>query len=337
MKKNVLLFFTIVFIQCLNAQFPSNCNVPPVLQHYYERDVRHLALKRIYELQSPARDSIIIPQNYKDTIWQAMAAVFNMIDFPPRDSVFDLYCIHQAVSYYLFNKIYVKITSSCPWYQNWKNLITTTGNPALDTLLSKYGFTVASFWPTNNVATLTTNQLINVRPVCFRVATFSGVVYSEPVAPDGYGNEIYYTKTGVNRSLNFKLGFGDCYSGCIGSLTFRYMVSDDCSVQYLGSVLSTIPGIPVPNPSFCYITTYSGQMPRIWIGAISDSWNEDGNWNPFGKPILEDALIPAGIQVMPVLRDNGMNCGNLIIENGATLTILPGILLNVHGKVILKN
>jgi hypothetical protein len=336
MKKIVFFFVVSALAQYSYAQMPSDCTVSPVLQHYYERDVKHLALKRIYDLQSPARDSIIIPQIYQDTIWQAMAAVFNLTDFLPRDSVFDFYCIHQELGYYMMNRIYVTISPSCSWYQNWHNLITTTGVPDLDTLLSTYGFTVTGFWTINNTATLTTSQLINVRPVCDSIRTFSGVTYSEPVYPVGFGDEINYSITGPVRFLNFKLGYGDCFSGCIGSLTYQFKVYTDCSVQYLGSVL--VPSsYQLPDPSYCYITTNTGEMPRFWTGAISDDWNEVGNWNPAGIPVLDDVRINPGTQHMPVISGNGMSCGNLIIEHGASLTISPGFLLNVHGKLILKN
>jgi hypothetical protein len=94
-KNDFVLFFAILTgVRFLHAQVPSNCDVSPILQYYYDRDVKHLALTTIYERQSPAMDSIIIPQVYQDTIWKAMAAVFNLADSPARDTVFEIYCIH---------------------------------------------------------------------------------------------------------------------------------------------------------------------------------------------------------------------------------------------------
>ena len=79
------------------------------------------------------------------------------------------------------------------------------------------------------------------------------------------------------------------------------------------------------------------QRPKIWTGAVSDEWNANGNWNPVGPPLFEDAHIATGAPVMPVLNSNGMGCGNLIIEHGATLTVLPGFTITVYGKVVMKN
>jgi hypothetical protein len=88
MKKLIVFFMVLISVQFLNAQIPSNCDVSPILLNFYDRDVKHLALTRIYDQQSPARDSINIPQNYQDTIWQALAAIFNLTDFPARDIMY---------------------------------------------------------------------------------------------------------------------------------------------------------------------------------------------------------------------------------------------------------
>ena len=72
---------------------------------------------------------------------------------------------------------------------------------------------------------------------------------------------------------------------------------------------------------------------RTWTGATSDNWNTPSNWNPAGVPAGESVKIPASVSRMPVVRDNGMVCGALLIENGATLTVIPGINLTVTGTV----
>jgi len=255
MKKLIFLIIVVNSFQMLKAQIPSSCNVTPVLQTYYDRDVKHLALKRIYDQQSPAADSINVPVNYQDTVWQAMAAIFNLSDFQPRDSVFDIYCIHQFSSSYIFYNIYVNIDTTCTWLQNWQNLITTTGVPALDSLLSKYGFTVTGYLTLFNTASLTTSQTINVRPLCDSIATFSGVGYAEPIPQEGDGDKLTFTKTGTDRFLNFVIGDGDCMSGCTGHRTYKFQVIEDCSVNYLGSYFQPDPAFPFPPPVNCYITT----------------------------------------------------------------------------------
>src|ERR1035437_4640516 len=96
MKKLHLLIILIVCIQTTKAQIPSSCIAPPVLQTHYDADIKHLALKRIFNQNSPYKDSIKVPQNYQDTISQGLAAIFNLTSVIQRDSVFDNYCIHRS-------------------------------------------------------------------------------------------------------------------------------------------------------------------------------------------------------------------------------------------------
>lgn len=244
----------LIGIQFLSAQVPSNCNVNPILQDYYDVDVKYLALKRIYDLQAPEMDSIVIPQSYQDTIFEAMAAVFNLTNHSARDTVFDLYCIHQYLYNYISYNIVVRLDSSCTWLSQWQNLITTTGVPDLDTLLSTYGFTVTDFLPQLNLATLTTNLTLNVSPVCDSIETFMGVKYADFNCLPGDGDWIGYSRSGNGTFLSFGIGYGDCPAGCTGKKEFRFQVFDDCSVLYLGSEFFPAPGFSFPAPVNCNIS-----------------------------------------------------------------------------------
>jgi hypothetical protein len=73
---------------------------------------------------------------------------------------------------------------------------------------------------------------------------------------------------------------------------------------------------------------------KTWTGAVSDDWNVSGNWLPAGVPINESVKIPANAVRMPVVRDNGMSCGSMLMEDNASLVISEGIKLAVNGTVI---
>jgi aminopeptidase N len=72
---------------------------------------------------------------------------------------------------------------------------------------------------------------------------------------------------------------------------------------------------------------------KTWTGAVSDNWNAPGNWTPPGVPVDESVKIPATAIRMPVVRENGMSCGNLLIEDGAALSVVEGINLSVLGTL----
>ena len=75
---------------------------------------------------------------------------------------------------------------------------------------------------------------------------------------------------------------------------------------------------------------------KQWTGAVNDDWNVSGNWDPAGVPLDESVNIPAGAPRMPVIREDGMLCGALHIDSGASLTILPGRSLQTNGNLILE-
>jgi type IX secretion system substrate protein len=256
MKKLFFVLSLLITVYQVNAQIPSSCTVPPVLQYNYDADVKHLALQRIFNQNSNYKDSIDVANSYQDTIWQGLAAIFNLTSVLERDSVFDKYCIHQEVSNSVYHSIYVAVDTTYSWTQQWQNLNTTTGITSLDSLLSLYGFTITNFSTFgSNYATLTTVQNINVLPLCASIEAFSGVVYSEPNPSGGDGNEIVYTQIGNDRFYNFTVGYGDCYSGCTSNHIYKFKVDNNCSVDFLGVVDNITPSDVIPAPINCNITT----------------------------------------------------------------------------------
>lgn len=73
---------------------------------------------------------------------------------------------------------------------------------------------------------------------------------------------------------------------------------------------------------------------KTWTGSISDDWNLSGNWNPAGVPVNESVRIPVSAIRMPVVRDVGMSCGSMLIEDGASVSVTSGFNLSVLGTVI---
>ncbi len=254
MKRIILLLVIVVSSQIIMAQSQSNCNVPNVLRSNYDSDVKHLALKRVYDLGSTYKDSIKIPIKFQDTIWSGLAAIFNLTSLEERDSVFDNYCIHNQFSDYVFTDVYVHLDVSHSWTQNWKTLNTTTGVLALDKLISNYGFKVTYYSSTIKYAILTTKQTINAKPFCDSLQTFLGITFAEPKPTMyGAGDEIIYSKIGNDQFYDFVVGYGDCQSGCIAKHTFKFKVNK-CSVDYVGVFDKTSPSYSIPDPINCEIT-----------------------------------------------------------------------------------
>ncbi|MEI7725113.1 MAG: hypothetical protein WCK09_08400 [Bacteroidota bacterium] len=92
----------------------------------------------------------------------------------------------------------------------------------------------------------------------------------------------------------------------------------------------------VGNWSIIQDTTFKySSTARTWTGTISDDWNVAGNWSPSGVPGWnDDVLIPETAPFMPVVRDPGLSCREVVVSpGGGELHISPGIILTVNGSV----
>ena len=60
----------------------------------------------------------------------------------------------------------------------------------------------------------------------------------------------------------------------------------------------------------------------LWEGDVSTSWHVAGNWNDNHVPAsTTDVLIPAGTRYAPVLTNASGYCRNLVVSEGARLTV----------------
>jgi hypothetical protein len=260
MKKKLLLILSFPFFLHLYSQVPSDCTVSAALLGAYDEDVKDLALKRIQDLHAADTGSITISQIYQDSIWHGLAAIFNAFSVPARDSIFDVYCIHNWSTFTktICTAINVGVNPSYSWTHPWANLVTTTGNISLDNLLSAYGFIVTYYFQPIDIATLRTSQSLNLNPLIDSIETFSGVNFAERNCGAGDANVITYNMIGNEQFFDFTLGWGDCPSGCTTSYTWKFKVNySSCMVYYLGAFLSG--GIdPWPLPTNCHITSNTG-------------------------------------------------------------------------------
>ena len=66
-----------------------------------------------------------------------------------------------------------------------------------------------------------------------------------------------------------------------------------------------------------------------WTGSVSTDWNTAGNWSTNAVPTsTTEVIIPAGRPRYPLLQ-NTTTVKSVLCANGATLSIAPGVVLNV--------
>jgi hypothetical protein len=86
-------------------------------------------------------------------------------------------------------------------------------------------------------------------------------------------------------------------------------------------------------PEIMATTSWTGVT--RWTGSASVYWSDPGNWDNNLPTAQKNALITAAPANQPILNAS-TTCNNLIVEDGATLSISNNSTLTVHGQVIIK-
>ena len=81
---------------------------------------------------------------------------------------------------------------------------------------------------------------------------------------------------------------------------------------------------------------YSQSNTLTWTGAVGTSWNNSVNWGDCSMPDCnKDVLIYGGPSSQPIVPDNTtINCRNLTIQAGASLTLGQNCILNICGNYV---
>jgi hypothetical protein len=228
MRTLVFIIFSTLFING-NCQLCQHQEVSPQLLEAYDFDVSQLAIKRIYETNSPYQDSISIPSVIKDTIWEGLNAVFNSFSIPERDSIFDIYCIHDYnCNAKPVQMVLVVVDTQYSWLDKWKQGETQTGYEELDEFLSIYNF--RQYWV--GYACLETETVINLPPFLDSLKKFNGIVDAvDYTAGSCCHDKIGYSISDALRYYTFELGFGPAQFYCLNTFTWEFQVDQECRVE----------------------------------------------------------------------------------------------------------
>lgn len=253
--KKYLFLISICFAMSGSAQVTSNCNVPQLLASEYHRDITQLATKRLFEIHSSDTALVRIPQIHYDSIAGGLAAVFNALSIPERDSIFNLYCVHNLNGWPIeYDGLLVQVDTNFAWTQAWQSLNNTTGNSYIDYITSTYSLTISQFfnWSFGNYALLLTDSSWNIPALIDTLEQEPGIVSAEADNIIGAAGTITYSSSGNFRYYNFFFEFSDCFDGCDNYHEWMFMVDYNCSVSYLGFQDYGIFGIqPLPQPVNC--------------------------------------------------------------------------------------
>ena len=264
---NRLFFFTFLLTTSLsNAQVNSSCNVPPILASEYKRDLVQLATFRLFETHNSDTMKVRIPQTDLDSVSGGLAAIFNATSIAERDSVFNLYCVHDHNGWpYDYAGLLVKVDTSYTWTQAWQNMNTLTGNAYIDFILTTYSLHITNFynWSFGSYAELGTDSSWNVLALIDTIEQAPGVQSAESNYYIGEAGKITYSVSGGSRYYDFYFEFNDCFDGCDNYRDWSFSVDGTCTVNYLGFSDWGVFGIqPLPLPLNCNTFTSSDNVPK---------------------------------------------------------------------------
>lgn len=324
MKKLYFLLFVLLWMAGAKAQVQSDCTVLPVLLNYYDRDIKHLALCRMFQTHSPDTVLVTIPQEYIDTIAEGMAGIVNAIPaIPASDSVFNLYCVHNRHGCINESGYFVKVDKSYAWTDAWQNLQALTGDPLMDTIMVRYSLFVERFDCNSSgcYAKINSDNTWNSYALCDTLELVPGVIWADLSGMSGDDSYIGYNVISDERYFDFSFEWGDCMSGCGYHHIWKFKVSPACEVTFLGMETNYYFfswGVePFPDPINCNIFQS--------IKEINDTHFLSIYPNPSSTNItIESSSIPSQLSILNL---NGQKLINRqITEPSAAIDIssLPG-------------
>ncbi|MFN0188982.1 MAG: T9SS type A sorting domain-containing protein [Bacteroidia bacterium] len=263
MKKGFILILLVSIFSGSLAQIQSSCVVPQLLSIEYKRDINQLAVQRLFQLQHPDTILVKTPQAHIDTISEGLAAIFNATSIPERDSVFNMYCVHNLnpfAGYGAYAGFIVKVDTNHSWTNAWQNLITITGNPLMDTILTRYHLKISNFynWIIGNYAELSVDSSWNNNALIDSIEMVNGVISAGLNSLVGVAGKISYNKIANTRYYDFDFEYQDCFDGCDAYRRWKFKVNPDCSVDFLGmdnwcywDQFGTTGLCPFPQPINC--------------------------------------------------------------------------------------
>ncbi|MBC7937619.1 MAG: hypothetical protein H7Y86_19900 [Rhizobacter sp.] len=210
------------------------------------------------------------------------------------------------------------LSPSFSWTNPANTVISTIQNPTVAAIAGQYKISITDL----NGCRVTDSILvsINQRPT----ATISA-----PISLCDSGNVILnltVTGTGI---ISGNLSNGDPFSGTAPLIAVTVFVNatSSFSISNMSDAICSSIAIDIPDT-----VTITVSNKGDWLGITSD-WSDPINWCGGILPTSSsDVTIPAATVIMPVIL-NSVQCRNLFISTGDTLTITAAGTLNIYGII----
>lgn len=216
--------------------------LPEALAEAYSTDAARLAARWLETVVMSPLPPVEIPPAVRDRYLDDLVAVW-ALEHPARDSVVERFDVH-TFPHPPLREILVGVERDSELAAAWRAGRSPTGVAAADDLVDRYGLEVTRFQESTHThpwALLRTDRDLNADALALRFRAVPGVAYAESNAVAGDGNDIRVRSEGEATILDYIVGFGDCYAGCIAGHTWTFRVEDGVA-EFLGSSGAPLPG-----------------------------------------------------------------------------------------------
>lgn len=208
----------------------------------YQEDAAQLALRDVAR-QQPIREAPVdLPSATVSGYANALAWLYHSSG-AARDSVVEEFVIHGRPSAEL-HEVLLTIDDTHAWTSTWRQLQPLTGDPGVDYLVVKYQLQVLSWHstaPSGASVLLTTPLTVNAAALGRTFEAIPGVQGGYPNVKGGEGDDIRGEREDGAWLLTFSRAWGDCALACLYHHNWRFRVSPDGDVRFLGSDGPAVP------------------------------------------------------------------------------------------------
>lgn len=224
-------------------EFFVNDNVlPDYLKALYKRDATRLALRLINKEQRLSKQTIIVPEELVQAIYNALVAI-RVSDYGAIDTIASKYYVRSFPVPNVENIILV-FEHDAEWVEPLKQRADTTASVTINNIIRQFNLIMTRMVYLDEERAglvLQSREPINIPALAMKFFTDEGIGSIEEVLPYGDGNDISIERTKEGWSLTYSVKFGNCVNQCQKFHDWKFAITESGEVSYLGSSGHTIP------------------------------------------------------------------------------------------------
>ena len=240
--------------------FVNDNRLPKYLKVIYKRDAARLALRLINKEQRISRQTVRVPDELVQAIYNALVAV-RISDYGAVDTIAGRYNV-RSFPVPNVESIILVFEHDAPWVEPLKQRKDTTGSYSINNLIREYNLVMTRMVYLDEERAglvLQSREPLNMPALMMKFFTSEGVGSIEEILPFGDGNDINIERTRDGWEVVYSVKFGNCTNQCQKKHEWKFTIDEGGEVGYIGGYGHTIPPWITPNKQQ---TTYPDMLKR---------------------------------------------------------------------------